>query len=289
MTKEDFKNIIPKRRADSHKGDYGHLLVLAGSVGLTGAAALCSEAALVSGSGLVTLGIPKSLNQIMETKLTEVMTKPLPETRVLSLALKAGPEIIELAEMVDAVAIGPGLSRYSQTQTLVKKLILTIKKPLVLDADGINALQDDIGLLKRSNAPSVLTPHPGEMARLLGLTIEEVQNNREHISRKFATEHNVVLVLKGFRTIVADSRGGVFINETGNPGMATAGSGDILTGMIGSFLGQNITLFEAAKLAVYLHGLAGDLAAKEKGEISLIASDILDKLPEAFKTVTSNQ
>ncbi len=276
---------MPARKSDSHKGDYGHVFILAGSYGLTGAAYLTSQASLLSGSGLVTLGIPESLNPIMEVKLTEVMTRPLAETKGLTPGLKAFPQINKILPGIDALAVGPGLSRNYQTQKLVHKLLLSVTKPLVLDADGINALIGKLEVLHNLKAELVITPHPGEMARLLNLSIAQVQKNRTRIAKDFAKKYNVVVVLKGYRTVIADPKGKIFINETGNPGMASAGCGDVLTGIIAAFLGQRMSAFEAAKLGVYIHGLAGDIAAKEKGRISLIATDILEKLPSAFKTI----
>lgn len=279
----DIRKLLPKRKPDTHKGDYGHVFVVAGSIGMTGAAALCSEAALLSGSGLVTLGICKSLNSILAKKLTEIMTRPLPETHEQTLSEKALPEILKFSEKVDCVAIGPGLSRNNSTQKLVKRLIASLNKPIVLDADGINALEGKASILKSVKAPIVVTPHPGEMSRLMPLSRNEIAKNKEKVAKGFANKYNVVCVLKGHRTVVAGPRGKIFINSTGNPGMASGGVGDVLTGMIASFIGQGLKPFDAAKLGVYLHGLAGDLAAKEKGEASLIASDLLNKLPEAIK------
>lgn len=283
MKDKIFSGILPKRKPVSHKGDYGHILVLAGSAGLTGAAALCCEGALRSGCGLVTLGIPRSLNLAMEAKLTEVMTRPLPETSELSLSLEAAPEIERLVEGADAVAMGPGLSRNESTKRLVRKLVTSINKPFCLDADGLNNIIGDLSILKDVKSQLIITPHPGEMGRLLGMTTGDLQKQRRELTRDFAKSYGVTVVLKGYQTVVSASSGNCYVNRTGNPGMATAGAGDILTGMIASFLGQAVPPFEAARLAVYLHGLAGDLAAKEKGKISLIASDILYKLPEAFK------
>lgn len=280
-----IKGLLSKRKPDTHKGDYGHVFVIAGSAGLTGAAALCSQATLLSGSGLVTLGIPKNLNPIMARKLTEVMTKPLPQTRQQSLSYSALKEILKFAEKANCVAIGPGLSRNKSTQKLVRKLLISLKEPIVLDADGINALEGKAGLLKSAKAPIVITPHPGEMSRLISLSKNEVARDKEKIAKKFANKYNVVCVLKGHRTVVAEPKGRAYTNITGNPGMASGGVGDILTGMIASFIGQGLSPFNAAKLGVYLHGLAGDLAAKKKGEVSLIASDLLNRLPQAIKTL----
>ncbi|MFH1406723.1 MAG: NAD(P)H-hydrate dehydratase [Candidatus Omnitrophota bacterium] len=282
----EFKKLIPKRKPATHKGDYGHVFIIAGSLGLTGAAALCSEAALRCGSGLVTLGIPESLNDIMEVKLTEVMTKPLPQTNARTLSTMALKEIVEFSKECDVLAIGPGLSRNPQIHHLVQEVIAAVHKPVVIDADGINALAGKLDTLLKTNAPLVLTPHPGELARLLAVNTQDIQEQRAKIAVDFAKKYQVVLVLKGYRSVVVSREGEkTYINKTGNPGMASAGVGDVLTGMIASFIGQKIAPFEAAKLAVYLHGLAGDLAAKKKGEASLIAGDIISNLSDAIKSL----
>jgi NAD(P)H-hydrate epimerase len=285
---------ISPRRSDTHKGDYGRVFVLAGSVGMTGAAYLCAKAALRSGAGLVTLGIPESLNTIMASKLTCVMTHPLPETSAKTLSKKAKDCILELTEKSDVVVMGPGLSQHPDTKRLILRLLEQINKPIVLDADGINALAGNTDVLDRVKEDIVLTPHPGEMARLVGLRgAGEVQKNRLEIARGFVkARKNITLVLKGANTLVID-KNSYYINKTGNPGMATAGSGDVLTGMIGGLMGQSasggFTNFEAAQLGVYLHGLAGYIAAKENGEISVIASDILNVLPRVFSQYTKKK
>ncbi len=294
ITKEEISSSFLPRKADTHKGTYGYLFVIAGSVGMTGAATLTSQAAalcfgaLRSGVGLVTLGIPKSLNEIMEIKLTEGMTLPLPETKKKTLSLKAEKEIIKFSNKTDALALGPGLSIDKETQRLVRKLIKKISLPMVIDADALNALAGQLSLLRpatRNRQPAIITPHPGEMARLIGKKAKEVQENRIKAASDFAKRYKVIVVLKGARTIISDPEGNVYINPTGNPGMASAGVGDVLTGMIGSFLAQRKEPLEAAKMGVYLHGLAGDLASQEKGEEALVASDILEKLPQAFKSL----
>ncbi|UCD55844.1 MAG: NAD(P)H-hydrate dehydratase [Candidatus Omnitrophota bacterium] len=276
---------IPPRKQDTHKGDFGHVFVLAGSVGMTGAAYLASQAALLAGSGIVTCGIPKSLNVIMEVKLTEAMTLPLSETRECSISLSAEKDILDFAEKIDVIAIGPGLSRHKETLALTRNLLKKINKPFVLDADGAIALTGYCDILKKRSAPTVLTPHPGEMSRLVGKDIRVIQKSREKIASDFAKKYKIILVLKGHQTVVANSRGDTYINRTGNSGMSTAGVGDVLTGMISSFVGQGIDPYSAAAIGVYLHGTAGDIAAKEKGQFSLIASDLLDKLPQAIKEV----
>jgi hydroxyethylthiazole kinase-like uncharacterized protein yjeF len=284
---------LPKlfsREKNTHKGSYGRVLVLAGSPGMTGAAYLCSKAALRSGSGLVTLGIPKSLNPIMETKLTCVMTHPLPETKALTLSNKGREEILKLCENHNVVALGPGLSQQPETKKLILWLIKTIDRSIVIDADGINALTGKLHILYNIKKNVVLTPHPGEMSRLINLgSAKDVQKKRLDIATQFVKsihkqlekEKDLVLVLKGDKTIVADYKK-VYINHTGNPGMATAGAGDVLTGIIVSLIGQGFNVFDASQLGVYVHGLAGDIASKKKGEASMIASDILDFLPDAF-------
>ena len=284
---------LPKlvsRKKDTHKGDYGRVFVLAGSPGMTGAAYLCSKAALRSGSGIVTLGIPASLNPVMETKLTCVMTCPLPETRESTLSYKGREKVLELCEKHDTVALGPGLSQQPETRKLILWLIKTLNRTIVIDADGINALAGNLQILYKIKKNVVLTPHPGEMSRLINQeTAKYVQKNRlktaTHFAKSMHTQlgdkRNLVLVLKGSKTIVTDSRKR-YINNTGNPGMATAGAGDVLAGTIVSLIGQGLSEFDASQLGVYIHGLAGDMASKKKGEVSMIASDILDFLPEAF-------
>jgi NAD(P)H-hydrate epimerase len=278
-----------QRSPKANKGDFGHIFILAGSARFSGAAVLCGEAAMRSGAGLVTLGIPAGLNSaIIKMKLKEVMTLPLPETKHGSLSLSGYKRIKDFIKSINVLAVGPGLGRDESTKFLVRKVIAEIDKPMVIDADGLNALVGYLSLLKVTRSQGhkvtrILTPHPGEMARLLGISVNKVQAKRKEIAKEFVRDYKVTLVLKGYQTVVADYEGNFYINKTGNPGMATAGSGDVLTGIIGAFLGQGLSAFDSAKYAVYLHGLAGDLAAKEKTQISLIASDIIDKIPEAIK------
>jgi NAD(P)H-hydrate epimerase len=274
---------IPVRREDSHKGDYGRIFIIAGSPGMTGAAFLASQGAIRSGSGLVTSGIPESLNPIMEIKLTECMTLPLVETQNNTLGMAARKDILAFAEKCDSVAIGPGLGSDSETRSLVRELVQEIESPVVLDADGINALEGDLEPIRKRQARLVISPHPGELARLIGKDIDEIQSMREDIAKSVAEVNGTVVCLKGHRTVVADPEGNVYVNETGNSGMATGGTGDVLTGMIASFIGQGLDDYSAAVVAVYLHGLAGDIAAEKKGQFNMIATDILEYLPEAFK------
>ena len=280
---------LPARKPESHKGDHGSVLVLAGSVGMTGAAYLCTKAALRSGAGIVTLGIPESLNTIMEIKLTCCMTVPLPETDTRSLSDSGKQQILELSSGYDVVAIGPGLSRHPDTKRLVLWLLQMLDKPMVLDADGVNALDDDLYALEGSKRDVILTPHPGEMARLGGLTsAKDVQSNRLKIAMRFAQREGIVLVLKGHETLVTDSKR-LYINSTGNPGMGTAGAGDVLTGLIAGLVAQGLSAFDAAQLGTHVHGLAGDIARHRRGEIGMVATDILDCLPRAFRLYQAEQ
>ncbi|MFH1092532.1 MAG: NAD(P)H-hydrate dehydratase [Candidatus Omnitrophota bacterium] len=282
-----FETKFLKRKYDAHKGDFGHVFVLAGSRGLTGAAVLCAKGALLSGAGLVTLGIPESQYAIVCRKLTEAMTLPLPETRQGSLSLKAFSLIKKFSKDKDVIAIGPGLSRDKSTQELVRKVISSIDIPMVIDADALNALVGHLDILKKRKALTVVTPHPGEMGRILGRKTSYIQKNRRILAKELSDMYNIVTVLKGHRTLVAaEPRGKIFENWTGNSGMAKGGSGDVLTGITAAFLGQSGNAYEAAKLAVYVHGLAADLAVKYTGQLSLLATDILNKLPVVLKKLS---
>jgi NAD(P)H-hydrate epimerase len=219
----------------------------------------------------------------MVEKLTETMLKPLPETKEGSLSLRGLPYIVSAIEKRDAAAIGPGLSQHQQTKELIRQLLPKIRKPLVLDADGLNALAEELDVLRKLPLPIILTPHPGEMGRLARLSAEQIQSDRERVASEFAKKYRVIVVLKGHGTVVASFDGTSSVNDTGNPGMASGGCGDVLTGMIAGLLGQKLTLVDAARLGVYLHGLAGDLAAKDRGEIGLIASDLVDRIPLAIR------
>ncbi len=274
---------LKKRKRDTHKGDYGHLFIIGGSPGLTGAVCLAGLSALRSGCGLVTIGIPEGLNHIIEIKLTEVMSLPLPETEDHFFSPDAFEKTIEFIEKkADCVLIGPGISLHKETKKFVKKIIPEIKKPLIIDADALKIISEDLKLIEKIKEKPILTPHPGEMSYLTGLKIDEIQKNRKRTAEEFAKQYNVILILKGYRTVVTDGEN-TYINLTGNPGMATAGSGDVLAGIIGGLLATGEDKFISAKYGVFIHGLAGDIAAKEKGEISLIASDIIEKLPLVFK------
>ncbi len=285
----DFLSLLQPRNPESHKGEFGHLFVLSGSPGKTGAAAMVCEAALRVGTGLVTLGIPESLNPILEEKLTEPMTEPLPESKEKTLGLSAHGRILELCERKTALAIGPGLSTNGETVKLVQKLVRSVSLPAVIDADGLSALGGKLDLIRKSQKELILTPHPGEMARLLGMSSQEIQRNRVEVAREFARKYGVILVLKGARSLVASGEGEVFINPTGNPGMASGGMGDILTGMIGGFLAQGFPALEAAKLGVYLHGLTGDFVAHLKGQRGMAAMDLAGETPRVLRALAAGE
>jgi len=292
---EQVRRALPPRAPDSHKGTYGHVFVLAGSRDKSGAALMAGMAALRSGAGLVTLMLPESLRGDLVGKVPELMTVWLPETREGMADASALPTVLGQLSQADTVVIGPGLSTHESTQRLVHGVIRQSPVPVVLDADGINAFAGNAGELRNeAGNPITITPHPGEMARLLKLTTADVQHHRLEIAGGCATEHQVFCVLKGFRTLVATPSGRLFVNTTGNPGMATGGTGDILAGMMGRLVAgwkcrfggsDTDALADHISAAVYLHGLAGDLAAAKTGEESLIATDLLAELPNAIKSL----
>lgn len=288
----DLEWLVRPRELESHKGTYGHVLVLGGSVGKTGAAAMAAKAALRTGAGLVTVATAKSALPVIAAYSMEVMTEPLPETDAGTISLRAfdGGLLDKLVEGKTVLAVGPGLGRHPETLELVRKVVNQYDLPVVLDADGLNAFAGCVGTLRAGRRVRVLTPHPGEMARLAERKTSEVVSDRLALAREFATTHGVHLVLKGFRTLTASPDGQVWVNPTGNPGMATGGSGDVLTGVAAGLLAQYParSAAEVAAAAVYLHGLAGDLAAGELGEASVVAGDILDCLPEAYQELASN-
>ncbi len=270
---------LPARAPGTHKGMMGHLLLIAGSVGKGGAVTLAGEAALRSGCGLVTAAMPKSLHV---SNPTEMMTLALVETDEGTLAQAAVPALRDAATGKSAVALGPGLGTHHAMREWLPGLIAEITLPMVVDADGLNVLALDRSVLKKRHAPTLLTPHPKEMARLLGTSSESVQRDRFAAAGHFAKEWGVIVVLKGAHTLVAAPDGTIWVNDTGNPGMATAGTGDALTGVIGSLLAQGIDPLLAAIWGVYFHGRAGDLAARDVGEAGLIASDLIARIPDAI-------
>ncbi len=280
-----FRSVLPVRNRVAHKGTFGHVGIIAGSVGKTGAAAMAALGALRSGAGLVTVAVPCSLNDVLEAKLLEAMTVPVPETEARTLSKEALPALLSFAAGKTAVAIGPGLGTHPETRALVQELLGNVARPIVLDADGINAVVGHREVLGKIHAPLVVTPHPGEMARLVGCSTADVQEDRLGVSARLAQEQKVCVVLKGAGTVIAGPDGRLAVNPTGNPGMATAGTGDVLTGMITGLMAQGLSPWEAACAGVYLHGLAGDLAASDQGETGLIAGDVIRAIPRAIHHV----
>lgn len=278
-----IRSVLPQRGRDSFKNRCGQVLVLAGSVGMTGAAVLTSNATLRAGAGLAVLGIPESLNPIVAAKLTEVMTLPLPETEEQSLSFEATAALSEKLQWADVLAVGPGLTVHEDSIRLVKWLLQTCDKPMVLDADALNCLQGAGDSIRKSKADLVLTPHPGELSRLTGISTKEIVSDPVETVKKVAADLGVILVLKGAPTVVGSPDGYTFINATGNPGMATAGMGDVLTGVLAGLVAQGMSVLDGAIAAVYLHGLAGDLAAEEVGQAGLLAGNVADFLPLALK------
>lgn len=285
IERELVRGWMPLRPNVTHKGDYGRVLVLSGSRGMAGAACLAAGGAARAGAGLVTLMVPEGIYGPVAAKLTEVMVVPIPQTDEGTLSVEALPVIGDMLERADVLALGPGLSANPETMEAVREIVTLSRIPIVLDADGLNAFAGRTGMLKKVKAPLVMTPHPGEMARLAGLTTEGIQLDRLDIARRWSGAWNAVLVLKGNRTIVAAPDGTAYINATGNPGMATGGSGDVLTGVIAGLAAQGMETARAAATGVYLHGLAGDRAVGDKGMMGLLAGDILDYLPEVTRDI----
>jgi len=293
ITARDFAPLLEPRPADSNKGNYGHVLVVGGSVGKAGAAAMAGMSALRAGAGLATVATPKSVLSTVAGFHPEVMTEPLAETTAGTISSEASERLAQLAKGKSVLAIGPGISRDADTASVVRRLVAKTEIPVVLDADGLNAFEGHTGELSGKGKLVVITPHPGEMARLAGSSIADVQKDRLGVARRFAQEHEVVVVLKGYRTLVVPPDGEAWVNTTGNPGMATGGTGDILTGMVAAMIGQEMIGQQktgqkphdrllAVCAAVHLHGLAGDVMRETVGEQALVATDLLHGLPEAF-------
>ncbi len=277
-----FHGLLPERKPDSHKGSFGHALIIAGSKGKTGAASLCGMAAMRSGTGLVTLAVPGSMNNAVESKTLEIMTEPLADSIDGTLTKESIPRIIKLLEGKNAVAIGPGLSVTDDTKTLLVEFIKLCQVPVVIDADGLNILAENLSILKNRSSAIILTPHPGEMSRLTGLSTRQIQENRVETARNFSIEHQVYLVLKGSGTVICNPYGRTFINPTGNPGMASGGMGDALTGIITGLLAQGLNTLDAAVFGVFAHGMAGDIVAKENAPTGLLASDVIERIPSTL-------
>lgn len=261
------------------KKDFGHLLIIAGSPTMLGAAALSALAAMRSGAGLVTAAVGRNLNLTLQKKISNaVMTMPLAQNRTGAFSFKAFEQLNKTWERFDAIAIGPGIGRCPDTLQLARQVIIHCPKPLVVDADALYALAGFADILRKAKGARVLTPHAGEMSRLTGHAVVENQAARSKVACDFAMSHHCVVLLKGHHSVVASSEGKTYINRTGNAGMATAGSGDVLTGMITAFLGQGMSPFDAAKYGAYYHGRAGDLAITQRSKFSLIATDIIDSI-----------
>ncbi len=273
------------RPRDAHKGTFGHVLIVAGSYGKTGAAALAGKAALRMGAGLVTVATAESALPVVARTMPELMTEPLPETAARTIARSALPRALDLLKGKDAVLVGPGLSTDPETSAFLLDLLPQVKVPIVIDADGLNILASRPGILDAFAAPAVLTPHPGEFSRLSGLPTGEVLRRRLELAPAFAAEHGLTLVFKGYRTLVCAPDGRVFINPTGNPGMATGGTGDVLSGLVASEIMQDRDVVKGAIAAVYAHGLSGDLAAARLSQKALTAGDLVRWLPAALKAL----
>jgi len=290
LTRESMREILQPRGADSHKGDFGHVLVIAGSRGKTGAAHLAAVGALRSGAGLVSVATPQTAQPIVAAMGAEYMTVPLEETADGTVRLNALERILDFRQ--DVIAAGPGLGTGDDVKAFVHALVARSESPLVLDADALNALASEPDFLQSGGEgarPIVITPHPGEMARLAGTSIEAVQSNRIDVARDFAVQHQIYVVLKGYRTLVATPEGKVFINPLGNPGMATGGTGDVLTGVIAAWLAQLLDAEAACKIGVYLHALAGDLTEADEGEVAMTAGDLAAHLGDAVLELTARR
>ncbi len=288
ITAHDIAPLIGPRPLAANKGSFGHVLVIGGSVGKAGSVAMAGMAALRTGAGLSTVATPKSVLATVAGFHPEVMTEPLDETAAGTISTRAfeSGAMDAVIKGKTVLAVGPGISRHQETSEFVRSLVTTCKTPLVLDADGLNAFEGRAGELNGKGRSLVITPHPGEMARLVASTVVAVQRERINVARSFAREHELIVVLKGHRTLIAQPDSTVWVNTTGNPGMATGGTGDILTGMVGGLIAQNPEhIAEAVIAAVHLHGLAGDVARESMGEHSLVATDLLKALPEAFRRV----
>lgn len=285
IEKTDAALIVPARPADSHKGDYGRILIVAGSKGRTGAARMAAKACLRAGAGLVTIGVPETLAGIFQSGTMEEMVLPLTDRGDGSLSFKAVDEILSfISESADVLAIGPGIGVSDDTTKLMRELIANSTAPMVIDADGINSIKGDPSIFRKAKSPVILTPHPKEMNRLINGTLDssKMETDKVSLSLSYAKKTGTYLVLKGAPTVIAEPGGKVFINTTGNPGMATAGTGDVLTGIVAAFLGQAMNPLDASVLGAYMHGLAGDIAASKMGMHSMIATDIIEHLSGAF-------
>lgn len=285
LNKDKIRNFLPKREPDCYKNTFGHVLVIGGSRNMMGAVHLAASGALKMGAGLVSAAIPKSIQGSLASSLPEMITYPVPENEQGTLGLVSGKDILENLENKKVIVFGPGMGKNSEIGAFLKWLLEKTNIPFVIDADGLNALSTELDILKDVQSPVVLTPHPGEMARLLNVSTQEIQENRIDLAHLLAVDYGVWVVLKGYKTIIATPQGEIFVNPTGSPALATAGTGDILAGMIGAMIGQINNITDAICSAVYLHGLAGEIVSYEIGDISSKARDILKAIPKAIKEV----
>jgi NAD(P)H-hydrate epimerase len=288
ITRDALRPVIPPRAPDAHKGDFGRVLIVAGSLGKSGAAALAADGALRSGAGLVTVACPRSCLPMVAAHGREYMTLALEETPDGTVHFAAAEAILDID--ADVIAVGPGLGRGEGVATFVRELVEKSEQPLVLDADALNAVADEPAVLQgREGRDLIITPHPGEMARLMGCRTDDVQADRLGIAQDFARRHHAYVILKGYRTLIATPAGPVFVNPTGSPGMATGGTGDVLTGMVAAWLAQLLDAEAACRVAVYLHGAAGELADADAGEVSMVAGDLADHISDALLELTARR
>lgn len=283
LTRESVRAMLPERPEAGHKGSFGHVFILAGSRGFTGAAKLACLAAGRSGAGLVTVGIPVPLLDLMGAFLLEAMSLGLPSTEAETLSLEALEAALAFSRDKQAVVLGPGLSTHPETVAFVRAFAAQCSVPLVVDADALNALAKAAGGLVKIACPCILTPHPGEMARLAGSSTAEVQANRTGTARNLAKAAGCTVVLKGHRTVVADTDGTVAVNTSGNHGLAKGGTGDVLAGLLGGLAAQGMPPFQAACLAIFVHGRAGDLAAARSSARGMLARDVIDAIPAVWR------
>lgn len=286
---DDIYRILPFRDPAGNKGTFGQVLIIAGARGFSGAAAMASISCLRTGAGLVRLAAPEGIMDSLEAKLLEVVKVPLKQTDETTISVKAIDAILPLLDKTDVVIIGPGLTTNNETAKFVKNLVPQIRIPLIIDADALNIISEDIKIFKKISTDFILTPHPGELSRLTKLSIQEINEKRIDIALKYAKEFGGILILKGAPTVIASPQGEVFINPTGNSGLATAGSGDVLVGMIGGLLAQGLATISSSIGGVFLHGLSADLFVKEQNEYSLIAGDLIDYIPKSFNYIINKE
>ncbi|MDZ4858165.1 MAG: NAD(P)H-hydrate dehydratase [Candidatus Hydrogenedentes bacterium] len=285
LTLDDIRGMLSPRPDTGHKGTFGHVLVIAGSRGFTGAAILAAEGAGRSGAGLVTVASPQPVIGIIASKLLEAMWIGLPATKLDTFAAEATAPALAAAAARQAVVIGPGVSTQDDTRRFVLDFLKQCVTPMVLDADALNIAGINPGVLANALAPIVVTPHPGEMARLAGMPVENVQRDREAVAIQFSIRYKTIVVLKGHRTVIAAPDGSCHVNPTGNSGMATGGTGDVLGGLIAGLIAQGVSPADAARAGVYTHGVAGDIAAQERSRRGMIARDLLEALPRAWRQI----